>query len=103
MHRNRLKKVHSQAQKDILAEAQQLQDAALAGTLGASDEPDSDAGEGGEQQGDPIWRADSNMRSFDKCSGRRGVEARASSPTGEGAGETTSGDKVGLSRIGKSQ
>ncbi len=41
VHRNRLKGVCSQAQKDILAEAQQRQEAALAGTLGASDEPAS--------------------------------------------------------------
>ncbi len=55
VHRNRLIGVRSQAQKDILAETQQRQEAALAGTLGASDEPDSNAGsEGDEQQGDPI-------------------------------------------------
>ena len=95
VHRNRLKGVRSQAQKDILAETQQRQEAALAGTLGASDEPDSDAGDkGGEQQGDPIWRADGNMRRINKRSDWGGVEAGASSQTGEGLGETSSADRV---------
>ncbi len=95
VHHNRLKRVCSQAQKDILAETQQRQEAALAGTLGASDEPDSNAGdEGGEQKGNPIWRADGNMRSFDKRSDWGGVEAGASSQTGEGLGETSSADRV---------
>ncbi len=95
VHRNHLKGVRSQAQKDILAEAQQRQEAALAGTLGASDEPSTDADDDGdEQQGNPIWHADGNMRGFNKRSSRRGVEEGASFSTGEGAGETASGDTV---------
>ena len=84
VHHNRLKGVRSQAQKDILAETQQRQEAALAATLGARDEPDSDnGGEGGEQEGDPIWRAEGNMRNIDHRSNRGGVKARVSSQAGE--------------------
>ncbi len=63
VNRNSLKGVRSQAQKDILAKTQQMQEAALAGTLGASDESDSDeGGEGGERQGNiPIWSAGGDM------------------------------------------
>ncbi len=49
VHRNRLKGVHSQAQKDILAEAQQQQKAALSGLLGVSDEPEVDFAEDQQQ------------------------------------------------------
>ena len=71
------------------------QDAALAGTLGASNEPDSDnGGEGGEQQEDPIWRADGNMRDFDQHGDRGGVEARVSLQAGERLGGTLSADRV---------
>ncbi len=44
---NRLKGVRSQAQNDILAEAQGRQQAVLSGLLGVSDEPEADATEGG--------------------------------------------------------
>ncbi len=47
VHHNRLKGVRSQAQIDILAEAQQRQEAVLSGRLGVSDEQDGDSdGEG---------------------------------------------------------
>ena len=97
MHHNCLKGVRSQAQKDILAEAQQRQEAALAGTLGASDEPDSDdGGEGDERQGDPIWRADGNMWNVDQRGDRRGGEEGTSSQASEGGSEasTPNGDRV---------
>ncbi len=65
MHRNRLKGIHSQAQKNILAEAQQRQEAALSGRLGVSDDPETDEDVGGasaaagDQRGSfHIWRAD---------------------------------------------
>ena len=61
VHHNRLKGVRSQAQIDILAEAQQRQEAVLSGRLGVSDEQDGDSdGEGvGDQRGSDnnIWRA----------------------------------------------
>ncbi len=60
VHRNRLKGVCSQVQKDILAETQRKQEAALSGRLGVSDEQDGDSdGEGvGDQRGsNNIWRA----------------------------------------------
>ncbi len=90
VNRNRLKGVRSQAQKDILAETQQRQEAALAGTLGASDEPDSDkGGEGGERQGNiPIWRAGGDMWNVD----RSGVEEGTSAQAGEGDCQTSASD-----------
>ena len=60
VHRNRLKGVRSQAQKDILAKTQQRQEA-LSGRLGVSDEQDGNSGEEGvgDQRGSDnnIWRA----------------------------------------------
>ncbi len=46
VHRHRLKGVHSQAQKDILAETRQWQEAVLASLPGVSDEPEAGASEG---------------------------------------------------------
>ncbi len=63
VHRNRLKGIRSQAQKDILAETQRRQEAALSGRPGVSDEQDGDSnGEGaGDQRGSiDIWHQDGN-------------------------------------------
>ncbi len=63
VHHNRLKGVRSQAQKDILAEAQRRQEAALSGRLGVSDEQDSDSdreGVGAQRGSNNIWRAHSD-------------------------------------------
>ncbi len=93
VHCNRLKGVGSQAQKDILAEAQQRQEAALAGTLGASDEPDSNnRGEGGERRGDSIWRADGNMWNVDRRSVEEGTSSQAI--IGSSKASTPDGDRV---------
>ncbi len=76
VHRNRLKSVRSQAQKDILAETQRRQEAALSGRLGVSDEQDSDSdGEGaGDQRGSiDIWHADGDNGSTMWNGKHRGV------------------------------
>ncbi len=60
-HRNRLKGIHSQAQKDILAETQRRQEAVLSRKFGVSDEHDFDSGGkgAGDQRGSfNIWHAD---------------------------------------------
>ncbi len=87
VHRNRLKGVRSQAQKDILAETQQRQEAALAGKLGASDELDSDDGGkgiGGRQRNSHIWRAGGgSMWEDDQHANRSGVKGGTFAEAGE--------------------
>ena len=104
VHRNRLKGVGSQAQKDILAEAQQRQEAVLSGRLGVSDEPEADDGDGddrgtgaaGDQRGSFHIRhaggeSTRNMQSHEENRNNKGdeVTTRLSEERG-GAGSLTS-------------
>ncbi len=75
VRRNRLKRVRSQAQKDILAETQQRQEATLSGLLGVSDEPEADSA-ANQRWGFDIRQPDgkddnASMQSHNKVRGGR--------------------------------
>ena len=100
MHRNRLKGVCFQAQKDILAEAQQRQEAVLSGPLGVSDEPETDerdirgAGAAAQDQRGSfhIWcadgKSDGSMCEEIRKDQEDAVAARTSKERGVGSSST---------------
>ncbi len=90
VHRNRLKGVRSQEQKDILAEAKQRQEAALSGQLEVSDEPEAD--DAGSQRGSSNIRyADGSMSEGNRF---RNVDDGVSSGSPQGRGGSSSSDSA---------